>query len=229
MGGNLSITRETKEEDITAQLQVRQTIISTLVWAHFLGVLYLICQTLVVGYAVVTTPAGTTAVPHTIWLLAPMLVNMTVAFTTRFEVGLFLDTLSAGIYYAYAILVIAIATNAVAVGLFGWEMAQGVSNFYVESYGFLIATIIVTALFIVVEIALIGAIYMFHRDLLKARDPEINWQPFYQDKSPFYTVQRDDTNDLIPETQTASNISYGYTTAKRGGLLKKPNVNIRYK
>jgi hypothetical protein len=206
MGGSFSIDLKANNDEITTRLQIRQTIITVLLSAHFLGILYLICQTLVTGYAVVTTPAGTTAVPHAVWLLAPILTSFVVALTTRFEMGLYLDTLSAGIYYAYGVLVASIITNAVAVGLFSWEIGQGVSNFYVQSFGFLIATLIVTILFLVIEIVLIGAIYLFRRDLLLAIS--YGWTPAYKETSPLYTVTRpkEKQESLLPERDTQSQI-----------------------
>lgn len=205
MGGSFSITPGvTDKDEITARLQVRQTVITVLVCVHFLGALYLLCQTLVTGYAIVTTPPGTTAVPHAIWLLAPFVMSFLVAMTTRFEVGLYLDTLYTGLYYAYVVIAVSLVTNAIALGLFAWELGQGVSNFYVQAYGFLIATVIVTAIFIVLEIVLIGAVYLFHRDLKGAINA--SWVPSYTSVSPFYTT---DDKEQENASSSSSNSEYG--------------------
>lgn len=204
MGGSFSIDSNADKDEITARLQVRQTVITVLVCVHFLGALYLLCQTLVTGYAIVTTPPGTTAVPHAIWLLAPFVMSFLVAMTTRFEVGLYLDTLYTGLYYAYFVIAVSMVANAIALGLFAWELRQGVSNFYVQAYGFLIATVIVTAIFIVLELVLIGAVYLFHRDLKSAINA--SWVPSYKAVSPFY--QTDGADDQETDSKYGGN-KYG--------------------
>jgi hypothetical protein len=185
MGTTFSITEADRNDDITVKLQSRQTLITVLNWLQAFGVVYLICQTLVVGYAVVTTPSGTTAVPHAIWMLAPFLVCFVVAHTTRFEVGLYLDTLTSGMRYTYFVLAIGLIANGVAMGLFVWELVQGVSNFYVQSFGYLIATVVVTGIFIVCEILLLFAVWVLDRDINHAWD--MGWKPRYQKHDPQYT------------------------------------------
>lgn len=193
MGGTFSIDMNSTNDEITARLQIRQTVITVMITVHFFAVFYLICQTLVTGYCVVTTPAGTTAVPHAIWILAPVLVSFVLALTTRFEVGLYLDHITTAVYYSYGILALSIIVNAVSIGLFGWELYEGVSNFAVQSFGFLVASVIVPAILIVIELILIGAVYLFHRDLILA--VEAGWKPVYQKKSPFYSVVRKKQTD----------------------------------
>lgn len=183
MGTSFSITEADSNDGITLKLQSRQTLVTVLNWLQAFGVFYLIVQTLVVGYAIVSTPSGT-AVPHAIWLLAPLFACLVVAHTTRFEVGLYLDTITAGMRYAYVALALAIITNGVALGLFVWELVQGVSNFFVQSYGYLIATVAVTGLFLLCEILLFFAVWVLHRDLEHAW--RMNWKPRYSQYDPQY-------------------------------------------
>lgn len=210
MGGTFSIDMNSSNDDITARLQIRQTVITVLISVHFLATLYLLCQTLVTGYCVVATPAGTTAVPHAIWLLAPFCVSFILALTTRFEVGLFLDTIKTGIYYSYAVLAVSIITNAVGLGLFSWELSEGVSNFYVQAFGFLIATIIVPAVTIVIELLLVGAVYLFHRDMILAI--RNGWKPEYRELSPLFavTTTKDTTADTPNEDEENKNDNSDY-------------------
>ena len=186
MGGNFSIEDGQSQEDMTRGLQARQTLITVLLGSQGLGVFFMVCLTLVTGYAIVTTPVGSTALPHPIWLLAPLFAAFTAALLYKPEVGLYKDTMALGIYYCYGVMGAAIVANAVGLGFFGWELGQGVSNFYQQSFGFLVATIIVTCLFIVLEFFTIGALYVYHRDLLKALHN--GWKPEYVDHDPMYEV-----------------------------------------
>ena len=211
MGTSFSITEADSNDGITLKLQSRQTLVTVLNWLQAFGVFYLICQTLVVGYAIVSTPSGT-AVPHAIWLLAPLLACLVVAHTTRFEVGLYLDTITAGMRYTYVVLALAIITNGVALGLFVWELVQGLSNFFVLSYGYLIATVAVTGVFLVCEILLFFAVWVLHRDLGKfytfflyySANAEVfraehawrmGWKPRYSQYDPQYHHPQKDKMD----------------------------------
>lgn len=224
MGGSFSIADGESQEDMTRQLQVRQTLLTVLIASQGLGVIYLICQTLVTGYAIVSTPPGSTAVPHAIWLLAPFFACFTAALLYKPEVGLYKDTMALGVYYCYGVMGAAIVANAVALGFFGWELGQGVSNFYMESFGFLVATIIVTALFIVLEFFTIGALYVYHRDLLEAL--RRGWKPEYSEHDPMYevtnagTAKKDDSaygGGGLPTTSIRSSIM---NTSYRTRLVK---------
>jgi hypothetical protein len=206
MGTSFSVTEADSNDSITLKLQSRQTLVTVLNWLQALGAIYLICQTVVLGYAIVTTPTGR-AVPHAIWLIAPFVASLVVAHTTRFEVGLYLDTLTAGFRYTYVILPIVILTNGAAIGLFIWEFVQAVSDFYVSSYGYLIATIAVTGLFIVTEILLFFAVWVLHRDLEHAW--YMGWKPRYSQYDPQYHPKEkmDDQEQLLPQPRQTSKLS----------------------
>lgn len=209
MGGNFSIEDGQSQEDMTRALQARQTLLTVLIASQGVALLYMLCQTLVTGYSIVTTPAGSTAVPHAIWLLAPFFAAFTAALLYKPEVGLYKDTMALGVYYCYGVMGVAIVTNAVALGFFGWELGQGVSNFYQQSFGFLVATVIVTALFIVLEFFTIGALFVYHRDLLKALHN--GWKPEYVEQDPMFEVtpnpKKDDNYGSVLLT-TKANIQY---------------------
>jgi hypothetical protein len=111
----------------------------------------------------------------------------------RFEVGLYIDPLISGIRYTYVVLALCWVANAAAMALFIWEWTQGVSNFYTQSYGYLIATVVVTGLFVLLELLLIFAIYVFHRDLDHAWAE--GWTPQYTKKDPQYSEPKDKMDD----------------------------------
>jgi hypothetical protein len=125
MGTTFSITGQETRDEVTIKLQARQTLVTVLNFIQAFGIIYFIFQSVVVGYSIVSTPGGTYAVPHTVWLVAPFVAVMAVAYTTRFEVGLYIDTLVSGMRYTYAILALCIVANAVALALFVWEWVQG--------------------------------------------------------------------------------------------------------
>jgi hypothetical protein len=209
MGQTFTIDVNDSNDDKTTKLQIRQTLITALNFLQGLAIAYFLCQSLVVGYAIVDAGVGGTAVPHMIWVLGTFFPFAVVFACTRFEVGLYVDTLSYGLYYCYGALVVGIITNGVAVGFFGWEIAQGISNFYIQSFGFLVATTIVTALLIVVELFLIGAIWIFQRDLIMAMNN--GWVPMYKNKDPLYEVDNSKKND----------------TAVRESIQRKYGQNIK--
>lgn len=193
MGNTFGITGQETRDEVTIKLQARQTLISVLNWIQLFGVMYLIFQSVVVGYAIVSTPGGTYAVPHTVWIVAPVVAFAVVAYATRFEVGLYIDPLISGIRYTYVVLALCWVANAAAMALFIWEWTQGVSNFYTQSYGYLIATVVVTGLFVLLELLLIFAIYVFHRDLDHAWAE--GWTPQYTKKDPQYSEPKDKMDD----------------------------------
>lgn len=203
MGGSFSIVPGESQEDMTRGLQARQTLLTVLIATQGLGVFYMICQTLVPGYAVVTTPSGSTAVPHAIWLLAPFFASLTCALLYKPEVGLYKDTMTLGFYYCYGVLGAAIVANAIGLGFFIWELYQGVSNFATQEFGFLVATVIVTALFIAVELFTIGALYVYQRDLMEAL--RHGWKPVFTDHDPMYEVTNDKKEPLLPTTSNGGN------------------------
>ena len=188
MGGNLSFDKETKDEDITVVLQVRQSVLTALTSIHFVGYMYLIAQTLVIGYCVVN-PNGGTAVPHAIWLLAPAWLLFSALLMTRLEVTLKMRVIRRGIIYLYIVCAICIITNAIGLGLFAWELSEGVSDFAVTSYGFLVATVVVTAIFVVLELLLIWALSLYWRDLRKAL--HFGWVPKFHENSPLLLSETD--------------------------------------
>jgi len=86
MGTTFSITGQETRDEVTIKLQARQTLVTVLNFIQAFGIIYFIFQSVVVGYSIVSTPGGTYAVPHTVWLVAPFVAVMAVAYTTRFEV-----------------------------------------------------------------------------------------------------------------------------------------------
>jgi hypothetical protein len=189
MGGNFSIETGDSDRDITRKLQIRQTALTTLFVLQFIGALYCLSQTLVTGYCIVDAGTGGTALPHAIWLIAAFVVSFAGPMTTRFEVGLYLEPITAGIYYLYVICVLGAVANAIALGFFVWELVQGLSNFYTQSFGFLVATIVVTSIFIALNLINIAAARIFIRDLYKAI--ESGWKPAYKNSSdPLYYVNK---------------------------------------
>lgn len=189
MGGNFSIEEKDSDKDVTRKLQIRQTAVTTLFVIQLIGLLYMLTQTLVTGYCIVDAGTGGTALPHAIWLIATAVIVFVGPLTTRFEVGLYVDTITYGIYYLYVMLVIAIVANAVSLGFFIYEMTQGISNFYVQSFGFLIATIVVTSLFILLQLITIVAARIFHRDFCRAL--EMGWVPTYESNNPLYLKKKE--------------------------------------
>ena len=165
MGGNFSIEAGDSDRDVTRKLQIRQTVLTTLFVLQFIGALYLLCQTLVTGYCIVDAGTGGTALPHAIWLVAAFVVSFAGPMTTRFEIGLYLEPITAGIYYLYVVCVLGVVANAIGLGFFVWELVQGLSNFYTQSFGFLVATIVVTSIFIALNLINIAAARIFIRDL----------------------------------------------------------------
>jgi hypothetical protein len=170
-------------DKVTIQLQARQTLVSALNAAQFLCTAYLVMQSLVTGYAIVN-PNGGTAIPHLVFILGPWLSVFTIAMFTRFEIGLYMDALIVGMYYAIVMCVVSIVVSGVGLGFFAWELAQGRSDFYVLSFGFLVATVIITALFIVIDFLLIAAISVFLRDLKLAQ--KYDWRPHFHLNTPMY-------------------------------------------
>ncbi len=72
MGGNFSIAEGDSDKDITRKLQIRQTAVTALFVLEFIGAVYGVAQTLVSGYCIVDAGVGGTALPHAIWLTAPL-------------------------------------------------------------------------------------------------------------------------------------------------------------
>jgi hypothetical protein len=173
-------------DTVTIQLQARQTLVSALNAAQFLATAYLVMQSLVTGYAIVN-PNGGTAIPHMVFVLGPWVAVWVVAMFTRFEIGLYMDSLILGMYYAIVMCVVSIVVSGVGLGFFAWELAQGVSDFYVQSFGFLVATVVITALFIVLGFLLIAAIGVFMRDLKLAQ--KYDWRPRFHFENPMYYKQ----------------------------------------
>jgi hypothetical protein len=213
MGQTFTIESKDSNENKTTKLQIRQTLVTSLNFIQGLAIVYFMCQTLVIGYAIVDAGTGGTAVPHFIWVLVTFLAYSAVLSFTRFEVGLYTDTLNDGLYYCYGALTVAIITNSVSVAFFAWEIAQGLSNFYVQSFGFLIATTILTAALILIELFMIGAIWIFQRDLVKAINE--GWVPLYRPRNPSYEIDKDTTTGPAPVSE---NIQKKYVPKKNWGV-----------
>lgn len=219
MGGNFSIEDGDADKDITRKLQIRQTAVSTLLVIMFIGAVYGLAQTLVTGYCIVDAGVGGTSLPHAIWLIAPFVVSFGGAFVTRFEVGLYTETISSGIYFLYVLCVLNIVANAIALGFFVWELVQGVSNFYTLSFGFLVATIVITSLFIALSAILIAAAYIFHRDFVKALTA--GWIPVYAGTNPLYYTkpkkeqpEPEENTPLLKASQMTLRSAYRKTLVK---------------
>jgi hypothetical protein len=203
MGGNFSIEAGDSDRDVTRKLQIRQTALTTLFVLQFIGALYCLCQTLVTGYCIVDSGTGGTAVPHAIWLVAAFVVSFAGPMTTRFEIGLYLEPITAGIYYLYVVCVLGVVANAIALGFFVWELVQGLSNFYTQSFGFLVATIVVTSIFIALNLINIAAARIFIRDLRKAI--ESGWKPSYKNSpDPLYYIKKD--KEKVPDASEEPDI-----------------------
>jgi hypothetical protein len=220
MGTTFSVTENDTRDDITIKLQTRQTLVTILNWIQAFCVMYFFFQTLVVGYAIVSTPGGTYAVPHAVWVVAPFLCAFVVAHTTRFEVGLYTDTLNSGLRYTYFVIVICLIANGLALALFIWEWIQGVSNFYTQSYGYLIATVIVTGIIVIVELLLLFAIYVFHRDFDHAL--EMGWYPMYTAHDPQYKEVKPKMDDQEAMLQSSKQGDFDIQTP-----LRRTRVQVR--
>lgn len=116
MGGNFSIAEGDSVPDVDRKLQIRQTALSTLLVLQFIGGIYLLTQSLVTGYCIVDAGVNGTALPHMIWVIAAFAVSFGGAFTTRFEVGLYTDTITSGVYFFYVLCAMAIVANGIALG-----------------------------------------------------------------------------------------------------------------
>lgn len=103
------------------------------------------------------------------------------------------------------------------IGFFVWELVQGLSNFYTQSFGFLIATIVVTSIFILLDVISIVAARIFHRDLLRAL--EIGWRPSYKRTNPLYYYKKTSTTVVDEEDGGADEM--------RKVALNKSSINTR--
>lgn len=201
MGGNFSIAEGETGRDVDRKLQIRQTAVTTLLVLQFIGALYGLSQSLVTGSCIVDAGVGGTALPHTIWLIAAFVVSFAGVMTTRFEVGLYLEPITSGIYYLYIVCVLGVVANAIALGFFVWELIQGLSNFYTQSFGFLVATIVITSIFIALDLITIVAARIFIRDLRRAI--EWGWVPTYKNSAdPLFLRKKEKTT--IPEDETTT-------------------------
>lgn len=197
MGGNFSIDEGETGRDVDRKLQIRQTAVTTLLVLQFIGALYGVSQSLVTGSCIVDAGVGGTALPHTIWLIPALVVPFAGILTTRFEVGLYLEPITSGIYYLYIVSVLGVVANAIALGFFVWELIQGLSNFYTQSFGFLVATIVITSIFIALDLITIVAARIFIRDLCRAI--EWGWVPTYKNSAdPLFMRKKEKT---IPEDE----------------------------
>lgn len=170
-------------EKVTRQLQTRQTLVSALNTIQFIATAYLLMQSLVTGYAIVN-PNGGTAIPHLVFVLGPWIATFVVAMFTRFEVGLYMDMITVELYYVMGMCALSVVVSGVGLGFFAWELFQARSDFYVQSFGFLVATVVITALFVLLGILLIAAVGVFARDLNKALN--YKWHPHFEDDTPMY-------------------------------------------
>lgn len=174
MGISLSIDEKTPQETTTRILQTLQTLVSVLNVFHFAILCYILCVTLVSGFCLVNGN-GTLVVPHAVWSLGIAISSFVVAMFSRFEVGLDLTVIVLDMNYCFAVLAVAIVCNAVALAFFGVEFVNATSDFYINSYGFLVGSIIVQAIAIALEFLLIGAIYVFQKQMKIAS--QLNWLP----------------------------------------------------
>ena len=218
MGNTFTISKEDSNEDITKKLQIRQTLVTTLNVLQFIGAMFLLCETLIIGFSIVSVPPGSTAVPHAIWALAPFFASFAVALFTRFEVGLYIDSLIDGVYYCYATLITTVVVNGIFLAFLCVELSQGTTDFYVQSYGFLLITIIAMAVLIAVEFFLFGAIWIFRRDLEDAYRK--GWQPTYKSRDPMYEIlskkkEEKDMESNEPEGDPGSNVNFQFRQYKR--------------
>jgi len=159
-------------------LQTRQVLVTTLNIFHFIGVCAFIVFTLVPGFAIVVVPPGDTAVPHAVFALGGAFAAFAVAQFSRFEIGLDPKTFERGIFYCYMALAAGIIVNGLFAGFLIAELVQASSDFYTQSNGYLIATLVVTFALIAVELFLVGACYVLLRDFKKAL--EFGWRPQYK-------------------------------------------------
>ncbi len=223
MGISLSIDEKTPPETSTRILQTLQTLVSVLNVFHFAILCYILCVTLVSGFCLVNGN-GTLVVPHAVWSLGIAISSFVVAMFSRFEVGLDLTVIVLDMNYCFAVLAVAIVCNAVALAFFGVEFVNATSDFYVNSYGFLVGSIIVQAIAIALEFLLIGAIYVFQKQMKIAS--QLNWLPNFiplADPKKTDDVKREQENLNKPNnTKREQESLYGGASEIRAQLVKKP-------
>lgn len=181
MGGSLSIANVKTRQQAGKILQIRQTTLTAFIVFHALFAWYLAIQTLVSGNCLPdTVPPGLDEVfvPHAIWILALMPVTLIGLLAARHEVTLHAYDFRLMIYLFYVTLAVCMLANAVALGFFSWELHQCATDYCMNNKGFLIGgNIVLHAVVIVLEGAMIALAYVYSRDMHIALRK--NWQPHW--------------------------------------------------
>jgi hypothetical protein len=228
MGGRISKAPSRGDEDgynvalgnVECLLAARQLTVTILLWVLSFVLFYVYMQSLVTGFCIVSTPTGI-AVPHLVWFCSSFVVVVFGFTVTRFSVTLAMDTINAGVIYLFVICGLNIVVCLVSGGLFIVEIVQGVSTFAVQSFGFLVATIIITGISLVLTIALIVCTHLFKRDLNDARMYYPGWQPTYKETSDCWSISPHRDTDIEKPDLTKAKINFKIQVpAQRRNLLK---------
>ena len=102
MGNVITSMEGMSNVDMGIRLARLQLIVTCLLSVNYIGVLFGIAFTLVTGYSLVTTTTGV-AYPHAIWLLGPATACIFGFLSTRFDVGLYVDTIVWGSVFYYSL------------------------------------------------------------------------------------------------------------------------------
>lgn len=181
MGGSISTETARTTRQAGVRLQIRQTALTTAIVFHDLAAWYLVIQTLVTGNCLPEVPPGEVAVPHAIWNLAILPVGLFGLLAVRHEVEPDPDDFINYIRLFYFVLAMAMLGNAVATGLFSWELWQCATNYCLQEKGFLIGgNVVLHAVVLLLEAFMIGLAYLYARDLRHAFAR--GWQPHWRRK-----------------------------------------------
>jgi hypothetical protein len=153
-------------------LEIKQISLTLVNFLRLFAMMYLICQTSVSGYC---TAEAAHSIAHAWALILPLLSAITVQNVMRFHRRS--DEVLLAIRLAYKTVLLSLLSNLAAIGLFGYELHQGVSYFYVQSKPFLISTIVVTVFMLVCDVgvgfclqAYEGALPLLRKKLQNKKD-----------------------------------------------------------
>ncbi len=202
MGGRVSKPPEDEkgyaraEDRMQTILQRRQTTMTILLTLVFCMLVYVFVQSLVTGFALVSTPTGI-AVPHMVWFVGALVVLFVGLVVTRMGIVVATDTISSGMIYFIVVCALNIVTCIIALAFFIVELSNAVSTFAVQSFGYLCATIALMAISLILSISLIVVGALFRRDILDTKRYFPNYCIQLHETTPTWTVTRD-TDDSSP-------------------------------